>query len=115
MSRAHPNPDRETHLTHRSAGLSLVAALFFFVGLVTFGVTIQKTEDIAVRAVSGAPLGVAIGSAVWAGVTRSRLRALREGVPAAEGSAGDPAVREPDGSPAAEDRPSAAPEKRRQA
>jgi hypothetical protein len=64
-------------LTNRSAWLSLAAALFFFVGLLTFGTAVQKTEDVAVRAASGAPFGVAVGGAMWARATRAKLRALR--------------------------------------
>ena len=46
-------------------------------GLLTFGTAVQKTEDVALRAASGAPFGVALGGAMWARFTRSKLRALR--------------------------------------
>jgi hypothetical protein len=63
-------------LIHRSAWLSLAASLFFFVGLLTFGTTVQKTEDLAVRAAAGTPFAAALGSATWAWATRAKLRAL---------------------------------------
>jgi len=105
MPGARPNRNRETHLTNRSAWLSLTAALFFFVGLVTFGVTVQKSDSIAIRALSGAPLGVAIGSAVWAGVTRGKLRALRQDVEDSGRVTGGPAVPDSDGSLPLDERP----------
>jgi hypothetical protein len=85
--------DQRTQLTNRSAWLSLAAALFFFVGLLTFGTTVQKTEDLAVRAASGAPFAVAFGSAMWARSNRAKLRALvRRDDSAAEMTGGGPAV-----------------------
>jgi hypothetical protein len=104
---SHPDRDRDVRLTNRSASLSLLAALFFFVGLVTFGVTVQKTEDFAVRAVSGAPLVAAVGSAMWAGVTRSQLRALRDDGVARHGAAGELAVPDSDGPLPPNERPCA--------
>jgi hypothetical protein len=68
--------ETRNRLIHRSAWLSLAASLFFFVGLLTFGITVQKTEDAAIRAASGTPFAAALGSAIWASATRSKLGAL---------------------------------------
>ncbi|MFL5273199.1 MAG: hypothetical protein ACJ79R_02975 [Anaeromyxobacteraceae bacterium] len=70
------NEQTNNRLIHRSAWLSLAASLFFFVGLLTFGTTMQKTEDVAIRAASGIPFAAALGSATWAWATRAKLRAL---------------------------------------
>ena len=79
--------ETRNRLINRSAWLALAASLFFFVGLVTFGATVQKTEDVAVRAASGTPFAVALGSATWAWATRAKLRALapRDDVPDTRG------------------------------
>jgi hypothetical protein len=85
--------DEETRnrLIHRSAWLSLGASLFFFVGLLTFGTTVQNTEDAAIRAASGTPFAAALGSAAWAWATRAKLRALprRDHVPDIAGGPSD--------------------------
>jgi hypothetical protein len=46
------NEEARNQLIHRSGWLSLAASLFFFVGLLTFGTTVQETEDLAIRAAS---------------------------------------------------------------
>jgi hypothetical protein len=68
--------EARNRLIRRSAWLSLAASLCFFVGLLTFGTTVQKTEDAAIQAASGTPFAAALGSAIWALATRAKLRAL---------------------------------------
>ena len=80
------------HLTNRSAWLSVAAAVFLFVGVLTFGATVQKTEDMVVRAAAGAPFAIALGGAMWARATRARLRALLRRGDAPEGASGQPAI-----------------------
>ena len=80
---------RQRHLLKtRSSWLSVAATLFFAIGVLTFGAAVQSTQDLAVRAASGAPLAVALGGAVWARATRARLRALARQDDASTGSSG---------------------------
>jgi hypothetical protein len=68
--------DARTQLRNRAAALSLGAALFFFVGLLTFGTAVQATEDLALRAASGAPFALAVGGVAGARACRARLSRL---------------------------------------
>jgi hypothetical protein len=71
------NRDLRTRLRTRCGLLSLAASLFFLVGLVTVGTSVEKTEDAALRAASWTPFAIALGSAIYARVTRAKLSALR--------------------------------------
>ena len=96
-------------LTNRSAWLSLTAALFFFVGLLTFGTAVQKTEDIALRAASGTPFVVAVGGVMWARMTRAKLRALRRDADLTHPTPASVAVSDANGLPGRDEGSSATP------